>query len=83
MKNRKGIIKINQPVIEQNKEDLLEVFRKFIPVTIDINMLVCQSIYWGYSPEFRELKEGEAIPEYEVLLTRNEDGSITSEFKEL
>lgn len=83
MKNRKGIIKINQPFIEHNKEALLKVFSKFIPVNIDANILICQSVYWGYSPEFRELKEGEAIPEYDVLFIRNEDGTDSVEFKQI
>lgn len=83
MKNRKGIIKINQLFIEDNKEDLLKVFSKFIPVAMDANVLVRQLAYWGYSPEFRELKEGEAIPEYDVLFIRNEDGTDSVEFKQI
>lgn len=81
MKNRTGFIKISSRLLLEADECLLEVFANFIPLIVEIKLR--ESIYKGYSPKFREVKGGEAIPEYDVIVARNEDEDISVEFNEI
>ena len=39
--------------------------------------------FFGVSEKFDDLEEGEPFPQYDVLFTRKEDGTLTYEFKRI
>lgn len=76
MKNKKGIIRISSHLLRgglaESWSALTAVFSKFIPIRIEPDFDSC--IYHGYSSEFDELGEAEAVPEYTATITTvNED----------
>jgi len=81
-----GKIKISRTYINDVRRseisDLYLVFNQFIPVYIQDNPMDEQLIYWGYSNQFDDIKEGEVVPLYDVILTTNDTGA-TIEFKRL
>jgi len=83
MNDKKGLVCISRGFIENNKDELLALFSKFIPVHIENNLLENQLKYFGYSNEFRSIKQGEIAPKYDVLFTRCEDESLKIEFIEM
>jgi len=82
MKKRKGIIKISAEFIRDDSEILLSVFGKFIPIKIDYDDFKQEFTYLGRSPLFDEIEEVAPYPEYLVVITSKQDGSVEKvEFK--
>lgn len=79
LKKRRGFFVISKEFIEDNiTEEFINVFKNFIPINIQVsNKYLFEDYlkYYGYSTLFRELKEGELIPEYNVIITRHKDKS--------
>lgn len=80
MFNRRGIIRISYDEMKRLEQDpkaqliLSLLFSKFFPFHIDNNFVKGEIVYSGYSPDFEEIEEGYAMPEYEVKMDfHNED----------
>ena len=85
LKKRRGRIVITREVLDDpNEKALRAMFLNFFPVATennhDYNMYGAVTFY-GYSPHFREVEEGELMPEYIVTFERRENGEIL--FKEV
>ncbi len=64
-----------------DEQKLREFFSNFFPVYADNGHnenFYDSIIYYGYSPHFKELKEGEAIPEYQMQF-KEIDGKVVFE----
>lgn len=73
LKNRKGSVKIRKELFEDalnGANKLLEhLFKDFFPTGIGYIHFEDSFVYYGYSSQFEEKKEGEKIPEYEGIVT--------------
>jgi hypothetical protein len=71
MKNRKGEIKVDRIHLDyyilNHLEDNL-VFKDFLPTSISMDYMTNQITFKGYCKHFRELQDGEIIPEYDVVI---------------
>lgn len=59
---------------------IMEVFLQigFIPLNVSDTAAHEMTVFVGYCEKFRELIQGEIIPEYRVLVTRGEDGVVSA-----
>ncbi len=78
----KGFIKISNDVYVKMWGTLYIIFKDFRPTHIEFRHWENDIWYfYGTSDLFDEVKEGDIIPQYDVLLTRNEDSApLTYEF---
>ena len=86
MKNKKGKIALNRDIVidNPNKDILGILFSIFYPIHIRISSLMPDLyIYYGYCEDFRELKEGEDIPEYQITFRRLSVENQTEEIGEM
>lgn len=80
MKN-KGYIRCADSLITNNWGRLYIFFKDFRPTHIEFKHWENNTWYfWGVSELFDELKEGDPIPQYDVLFTQQEDKSYTYKF---
>lgn len=70
LNKRVGIIRVSNCLLEEIPEALLEAF-KDIAVTDVKHELNGITNYKGFSKHFDILKDGEKIPYYEVIITKN------------
>ncbi len=78
MENRIGKFNISQDFIEQNIEEVAEIFTilKFVPMRVE-SLFVNGTIEMiGYSHMFKEIEKKMCAPEYEINITKKEDGTI-------
>lgn len=77
LKKRKGILKLDEDIINEELSDngviLMRLFAEFIPVDLNYNHLTRKLTYHGYSHMFREIEEGQRIPEYICKVTRTKN----------
>lgn len=79
---RKGLIKITNQLYEGEYHLVNAIFKRFRPVHIEFRYLENDMWYiFGLSDEFDILKEGEVVPTYDVIFTRDEFNNYTYEFK--
>lgn len=79
---RKGFIKIAGVLYKERWEDLYIIFKDFRPTHIEFRHWENDMWYiYGENKFFDELKEGQPVPQYDVLMTRLKDGTLTFEFK--
>ena len=76
---RKGKTMVSWSMLEMPDAEVLRaLFTSFFPVeTVPGGWLQRETTFMGYSPLFRSLKEGEALPTYEFTFMRftlNNDG---------
>ena len=72
MKNlniRVGRIKTS-PMVLETESAILAFYKVFYPYKIDTLLDGCQE-YWCYSDYFREIFDGEQIPEYDIEFFNN------------
>jgi len=75
MRNKKGTIRVAKEHLDyyiDNHLDDNQVFKNFVPTSVSMDYMDDQIIFKGYSPMFRPLKEGESIPEYNVIIDVND-----------
>jgi hypothetical protein len=83
-KFKRGKIKISFQLYENDFELISPMFTKFQVLHIEQEHWNWKDyIFTGVCDDFRELKEGEQIPFYDCIFTRQEDGSHTFKFVEL
>lgn len=61
-------------------------FKDFFPVNVEYNHFDDNFIYYGYSSQFKEIQEGEKIPEYMAMITIHQSlgyDLYTVKFKEI
>ena len=81
---KKGFIKVSDILIKQDWGKLYIFFKDFRPTYIEFRHWENDTWhYYGVSELFDELKEGEQVPQYEVIFTSHPDSSLTYEFKRL
>lgn len=75
LQNNRGVVVFSREFLtEYPTEELLKaVFSNFFPVETETKMNGIIKMY-GYSQHFKEISEGEVIPEYEIELISNENG---------
>lgn len=79
---RKGLIKMSDILYKTQWKELYIFFKDFRPIHIEFRHWENDIWYmYGESDFFEILKEGQSVPQYEVEFTRQEDGSLTYEFK--
>jgi hypothetical protein len=90
LKNRKGIVKVRKELFNDALDDFPKVleliFGKFYCIHIDNNPFDYYMLYNGYSSEFREISEGDKIPNYDIIVTRITElrkNSYSIEFREI
>jgi len=65
----KGYIVISKHLYENNYDLISIIFTKFRPTHIEKTYWTNDGwTIWGESKEFREVKEGEEVPRYDVVL---------------
>ena len=65
---RKGIVKINDAVFNTLQPKMLKmIFSEFYPINIDFEGFN-DKVYYGVSNHFDKIIEGEAIPEYVIVI---------------
>lgn len=83
---RRGKIEMSKNFIFNPDEQILSVlFGQFFPFAIEPNNNFQpwdNFVYFGYSPLFRIVLEGEVIPMYDVIFTMHPDGSLSLVFNE-
>ena len=72
-KSRKGKIVLSLDFLFDTDEELLfKLFSEFLPINLQIHHgdpIIERVDYYGFCNNFREVKEGEVVPEYEVETT--------------
>lgn len=84
MKNlikKKGKIRLDRTTMRSGVTNgfLKKLYSVFYPVHIEDHLEVSlwdETILFGYSEKFRELEEGEVIPEYALTLFKNKNGTF-------
>lgn len=77
---RLGVVKIARELLS-HEPAIREVFKVFYPLKVSWEDRVI--IYEGHSELFRELKEGELTPQYEIHFEKIAEGSYKIEAHEL
>lgn len=67
MLNRKGRFAISSEIVRHTPEPLLELMGMVIVIRAEYMMASEFIEYHAISPHFRPLKEGDMVPEYQVL----------------
>ena len=80
LKHRRGkVVLSRQFIYDDPQEEILKpLFENFFPAATEPHHaagMYNAIIFFGYSPHFREVKEGEVMPEYIAQLYRNDDGT--------
>lgn len=79
---KKGFIKATDELLKRDWGNLYIFMKDFRPTHIEFRHWENDVWYfYGVSELFDEIKEGEDIPQYDVLFTMQEDKSLTYEFK--
>ena len=83
---RRGEIRVSKDyMLQSNSEELKAIFSNFYPIGIDIcnkNNFYDYIVYFGVSPLFDEVEEYQAMPRYDIVLHREENGEVKlEEFK--
>lgn len=78
----KGFIKISNQLYTESWSYFYIFMKDFRPTHIEFRHWENDIWYmYGVSDKFRPLKEGEAVPQYDVEFITHPDGSLTCEFK--
>ena len=79
LRNNRGVVVFSREILTEHptEEIMKAVFSNFFPVATEndhsFNMYAKIKMY-GYSQHFREINEGEVIPEYEIVMIQDENG---------
>ncbi len=75
---RRGKVFIHEPYLNSNPDDILEILARFVVVRADNDFMRNGITYYGYSHLFETTTMGEETPEYDIILTRNWRGIVTT-----
>jgi len=79
---KRGFIKCSNQLITEDWKDLYIFFKDFRPTHIEFRHWENDAWYfYGVSDLFDDLKEGDAVPQYDVVFTKNDDKSLTYKFE--
>lgn len=78
LRQRKGKVFIHAPYIDSSPNDILEILAHFVVVRIDVDFMRNGITYSGYSHLFDIIQSGEMHPQYDIILTRNWRGIVTT-----
>lgn len=73
---RKGFFVIGGDRRAFSLAELEALFAGFVPVQVEINVMLNESRFWGYSRHFREIDEGLMAYEYFPTITKLDDGAV-------
>lgn len=76
LKDRIGIFKVSHSSIDNPAPWLFEVMQNFIIVRAESLYAYSCIQYFAMSMLFEPRIDGAAVPEYEILINRNEDGKL-------
>lgn len=72
-RRRIGVIKLDWLYMKTFPAIILrQIFKKFFPVVAKNDFCTRRITYKGISEDFRELSEGEILPEYDVIIDEND-----------
>ena len=78
----KGLVKISNECYVNDWAKLHIFMKDFRPTHIEFRHWENNTWYmYGVSEMFEELKEGDAVPNYNVIFTQHENKTITYKFK--
>lgn len=78
--NRKGFFKISRSTIDKHPEAVMMVMARCVVVRAESLFIYDVVEYHAYSPEFNVVQEGALAPEYRIVTTEDEAGSISIMF---
>lgn len=79
---RKGLLKCSNKLITEEWKSLYIFFKDFRPIHIELRYWENDIWYfYGISEFFDEIKEGESVPQYTAIFTKQDDGSLTYKFE--
>ena len=80
----KGFIKISNELYVNNWERLYVIMKDFRPIHIEFRHWENDIWYvYGVSKKFDKLTLGEVVPQYDVIITEDENKGLTYEFKRI
>ena len=79
LRNNRGAVVFSREFLTEHptEEFLKAIFSNFFPVAAENhhkNYMYDKIKMFGYSKHFREISEGEVIPEYEIIIIQDDDG---------
>lgn len=79
---RRGKLRINREFLMSCNGNMLKaLFSEFYVMAVDINHYTSSFydvvVYYGLSPQFDIIEDGIEIPEYNVIMTSNQDGGFS------
>lgn len=78
----KGLVKISNELYVNDWETIYIFMKDFRPTHIEFRHWENDTWYmYGISKMFDELKEGDAVPQYDVIFTQHGNKEITYKFK--
>lgn len=81
-KARRGVFRLSEDIIEDEDWHVLEyIFSKFVIIRCEHLYANREFEYYAFSQLFEPMSEGYISPEYNVILTKDDDGNITLECK--
>lgn len=75
---RQGRVFIHGSIIDDNPADVLEILAHFVVVRADADFMLNGVFYLGYSHLFEVKEAGSEVPQYDIILTRNWRGQVTT-----
>jgi hypothetical protein len=79
---KKGLIKMSNEMYTEMWGELYIFFKDFRPTHIEFRHWENDTWYfYGVSDFFDEVKEGDAVKQYEVWFTRHPNGELTYKFQ--
>lgn len=80
--NKKGVVEIPRDFFNDNVDSLYEAFvqLKFIPMDVEHNWKGRSVIFSGLCESFDVVEEGSIIPEYNLIISTMEKGSVCAHF---
>ena len=77
---KRGFIKFSKVLYETQWSELYIIFKDFRPTHIELRHWENDVWYmYGVSELFEEVKEGDVVPQYDVIFTRHESETSESE----
>lgn len=81
---KRGFIKCSDALIKQDWKYLYVFFKDFRPTHIEFRHWENDIWYfYGVSEKFETVKEGECVPQYDVVFTKQENGELLYEFNKV
>lgn len=75
-----GKIGITGRSVHENPQEIADIFKKleFLPVKAELNFVSNNIEYLGISSQFREIKPGEKVNYYKLIVQKDKEGIVVS-----